>query len=297
MYSILRKGRELSLPIDIQLQLFHTNVKPILLYACEIWGHENLSLIDKFHLTFLKMILKVKKTTPNCMVYGELGELPLSQTVAYRMVRFWANLVCGSKEKITYLIYRSLLTPFEDGSYESSWLLEIKRILDSTGYSHLWLNQTTVDFSPVWIGEIVKLRLKDQYIQKWTEDINTSPKCINYRVFKESFSFENYLVDLPQRLSIPLCQFRLMNHKLPIETGRYIGTPRAERYCELCNDNNIGDEYHLLLQCPTVLEIRKRFIPKYFFIRPNMVKFNELWKQKKQQIAKMIIECKRLYRV
>jgi hypothetical protein len=72
-------------------------------YACEIWGYENLSIIDKFHLRFVKMILKVKKTTPNCMVYGELGELPLSTTVACRMIRFWANLISGHKE--TYLVY------------------------------------------------------------------------------------------------------------------------------------------------------------------------------------------------
>lgn len=297
MYSILRKGRELSLPIDIQLQLFHTNVKPILLYACETWGYENISIIDNFHLTFLKMILKVKKTTPTCMVYGELGEFPLSLTVACRMVRFWANLLSSRKDKITYLVYSCLLTCFNGGNYESAWLLEIKRILDSTGLSYIWLNQNVTNFSPVWIGEITKQRLKDQFIQKWTEDINTSPKCINYRVFKDTFLFEKYLVDLPPRLSIPLCKFRLLNHKLPIETGRFIGTPRAERYCELCNKNSIGDEYHLLLQCPTVIEIRNRYIPTYYFTRPNIVKFSELWKQQKQQIAKMVIECKRLYRV
>jgi hypothetical protein len=45
-------------------------VEPILLYGCEIWGFENLKVLEQVHLMFCKRILKVRSTTPNYMVYG-----------------------------------------------------------------------------------------------------------------------------------------------------------------------------------------------------------------------------------
>ena len=40
MFALLRRGRQLQLPVDIMIHLFDTLVKPILLYGSEIWTHE-----------------------------------------------------------------------------------------------------------------------------------------------------------------------------------------------------------------------------------------------------------------
>ena len=53
MFSLLSKGRRLCLPIDIQLDLFDKIVISILLYGCEIWGFESVSIIESVHLRFL----------------------------------------------------------------------------------------------------------------------------------------------------------------------------------------------------------------------------------------------------
>ena len=71
MFSIIRKARKLFLPIDMQLNLFDTMVTPIILYGSEIWGIENIDIIDRFQLKYCKLILNLKSSTPNCMVYGE----------------------------------------------------------------------------------------------------------------------------------------------------------------------------------------------------------------------------------
>ena len=81
MYVLISKSRRLNLSTDIQLHLFDSLVVPILLYGCEIWGYENNSLIEKLHLKFCKYILRVKKTTPSCMIYGELGRFPLDTII------------------------------------------------------------------------------------------------------------------------------------------------------------------------------------------------------------------------
>ena len=79
MYEILRKGRLHDLSVSCQYDLFHNIVTPILLhvYGCEIWGHVNTDLIERLHLKFCKLLLCLKKSTPNFMVYGKLGAYPL----------------------------------------------------------------------------------------------------------------------------------------------------------------------------------------------------------------------------
>jgi hypothetical protein len=47
------------------------------LYGSEVWGVGKNENIEKVHLQFLKRILGVRVTTPNCLVYGELGRYPL----------------------------------------------------------------------------------------------------------------------------------------------------------------------------------------------------------------------------
>jgi hypothetical protein len=43
-------------------------------------------------------------------------------------------------------------------------------------------------------------------------------------------------------------KFRVSDHSLEIETGRYKHITREERICKNCNLNEIGDEYHFFLK-------------------------------------------------
>ena len=70
-YSLLNKIKTISLPVDIQTDLFEKMVKPILLYGSEIWGTGNLDIIEQVQLKFYKQIFGLKLSTPNYMVYGE----------------------------------------------------------------------------------------------------------------------------------------------------------------------------------------------------------------------------------
>jgi len=77
MFSVLKKSRTLFLDIDLQLHLFDTLVTPVLLYGCEVWGVNDVNIIQQFQLKYLKQLLNMKKSTPNVMVFGELGVLPI----------------------------------------------------------------------------------------------------------------------------------------------------------------------------------------------------------------------------
>ena len=90
LFALLRKINSLSLPFDIQIDLFDKTIKPILLYGCEVWGYGNIDIIERVQLKFFKYIFNLKKSTPSYMIYGELGIMPLSvdiQTINFILVK------------------------------------------------------------------------------------------------------------------------------------------------------------------------------------------------------------------
>ena len=86
MYALYKKIKNISISVDLQLKLLDSLVAPVLLYASEIWGFENKNSIERVHLQFCKSILKVRNSTPNCYVYGELGRFPLETIVCFGIV-------------------------------------------------------------------------------------------------------------------------------------------------------------------------------------------------------------------
>ena len=87
MYSVYKHARRLNLTPDLQLKLFDSLVSPVLLYCSEVWGYEKCNDIEKVHLSFCKKILCVKRSTPNYLVYGELGRTPIQDKIHVCLLR------------------------------------------------------------------------------------------------------------------------------------------------------------------------------------------------------------------
>ena len=65
MFALLKKLKELDLPIDLQLELFDSLILPILLYGCEVWEYKNVLILDRFYLKYLKYVFGLKQSTPS----------------------------------------------------------------------------------------------------------------------------------------------------------------------------------------------------------------------------------------
>lgn len=50
---------------DIMFHYCIPIVVPVLLYGCEIWGYENIEVIESVHLKFLKYVFNLKSSTPS----------------------------------------------------------------------------------------------------------------------------------------------------------------------------------------------------------------------------------------
>ena len=93
MFAIIAKTRKLHLPIDVQLELFDVVVTSVVLYGSEILCYERCEILQKLYLQFCKIILCLKISTCNVMVYGELGSHPLLLAAKMRILSFWASLI------------------------------------------------------------------------------------------------------------------------------------------------------------------------------------------------------------
>ena len=142
MFSLIKKARNLSFPLDIMLKLFNVIVKPVVLYGAEVWGSENCDILERLQLRFLKYVLSVNKFTSSMMVYGELGVAPLDVDIKLRMLTYWARLCLGDKHKISNTIYSLLYTLDEKFSFKSEWIQTVKTTQNYCGFSEFWLNQT-----------------------------------------------------------------------------------------------------------------------------------------------------------
>ena len=98
-------------------------------------------MLETFYRKFLKKILHLRLSTPSCMVYGEVGKLPLQVTIDTRMINYWIRLLNKDITSYASINYTITLKLFISGEYKTQWLSRVKGILDNCGLSYIGLNQ------------------------------------------------------------------------------------------------------------------------------------------------------------
>ena len=105
MHLLYKRIRNFNLPIDLQLQIFDHTILSILLYGSEVWGFEEIQIIEKLHCEFLRTITKLRKSTSLYIVYAEPGGFPIKINVKSRILNYWFSLKNTSSFKFSNLIY------------------------------------------------------------------------------------------------------------------------------------------------------------------------------------------------
>ena len=132
-----------------------------------------------------------------------------------------------------------------------------------------------------------KQKVKDIFIQEWHARLENSTRARFY-INIADFKFQTYLDNLTiMKFQQNLTRLRVSSHRLEVACGRWARperTPLDDRKCKLCH--KLEDEYHFILECPLYTDLRKQFISKFYWGRPNMPKFIELCKSENQNVQK-----------
>ena len=168
-----------------------------------------------------------------------------------------------------------LLNDFDNNKI--NWCSNVKRLLYENGFGYVWEMPSAVNLNQFL--SLFKQRLIDTYVQNWRSDIRDNSVLHVFKYLKSEFQYSDYLSVMNNKLyrSI-ITKFRISAHCLRIETGRYGQNrlDRSERTCEVCQTRDIEDEFHMLFVCPRYRLLRKRYIDKYFYERPSMLKLTQL---------------------
>ena len=166
------------------------------------------------------MILQVKSSTPNELVYVELGR---------------CNVLCRIKQRQKRFFERCKQLTDEDAI--------LSRIMNLC---------THLDFYKYYESLPDNLDRVDLNEMKNSINNATTTYCLRYKEICE-MSYNDYIYgqDLREDKRIIITKWRLSSHNLKIETGRYTKppTPREERVCSECT-SIVEDEYHVVFQCP-----------------------------------------------
>ena len=86
-----------------------------------------------------------------------------------------------------------------------------------------------------------------------------------------------------------ILRFRMGSHHLPVE-GLHLKQPRASRGCNLCNTGALGDERHMLLECPALAGLRLQF-SSLFLSCSSVIMRQLLWAKDQHEVCRYIKAC------
>ena len=241
-------GKLFRANIGITLHLFNSCIKPILLYASDFWGCLKLpkpNPIETMYLKFCKEMLGVHIRTINTGALMELGQMPLYIYGKKNCIKNW-NRICRKGNA------NDLLISSCQNNLENDWKFSVADYISNLGL-------TFPDIpDPGEQAPSVQVFNREQGIFQDTlfEDLQNASKTLS--ILKNDFACENYLLSVSNIANrTALTKFRLSNHNLMIEKGRYEDMQLCDRTCPFCSDQT-EDEFHFLVKCPVYTALRMK---------------------------------------
>ena len=182
--------------------------------------------LEKTYTKLLRRALNVRANTPAITLFIESGCLPLKALVHARQLKFF--------------------TRYRDRAMSAD--TPRTRLFDRLVSEPMVYMQHYLDLCN-------KYNSLEEIYREASEELKEKVKTLadnghyKYKIYSEynpGLDTSPFLNNL-HPLSGDIIRFRLGSHVLPIETGRWSRTPRANRLCTTCL--TLGDEQHALFHC------------------------------------------------
>ena len=138
------------------------------------------------------------------------------------------------------------------------------------------LPQNQSENKPIRVNQIIRHQ-KQTYITNWNTQTKTQSKMQCYLDLKREYRLADYLTTVTNtKYRNTLTKYRLSEHSLAIETGRYKQSwlPKEERFCQLCKENKVETELHFLTECSKLQPVRTKYFPKFKDKHPKFERLN-----------------------
>ena len=273
MFKIRRHLDFHKLSPKLACRVFDSVISPILLYNSEVWGAYTVkdfakwdkTWTEKTHLKFCKLYLGVNRKASNAATRGELGKFPLLFPILKRTLSYIINLYNlpdTSIAKMAFISSKELYLKGKDSFYSN-----IANFLKK----HFPTINEPMDLNTFITNTHIKgiiQTIQNNYTSEWRKQIENSSKLSFLNEFKKEYKLEDYLniIKDPSKRR-HYTKFRISNHKLLIEHGRYQQIPREERVCQHCSIGSVEDEFHFAFECHKYENLRNNCNPilKNFF--------------------------------
>ena len=276
--QIISQLRYLSIRYDyltskLLFKLFDSKVKPIILYGSEIWGVKKYDCIENVHIKFCKLVLNVGKTTMNFAALSECGRYPMFVYYHHRAIKYWCKLLEEKHNRYIKKCYTLLHQLDESGRH--NWASDLRILICSLGYGHVWYQQSVGDVKYFLIE--VKQRLIDISRQEWhAKAVHQCPEYLNYHPYPFIAPHTELVQSYKERRIYSL----LRTFSLPLKNNLLRLGIRNNNLCEKCSGIYVENEYHFLFRCSAYTEYRETYIPERFRIQPSIQKLNQLLQTK-----------------
>jgi len=238
---------------EVFSKIFDAQVQPVLLYAAEVWGSEDCSIIEKIHLYALKQFLNVAVKTPNAMIYGDTGRYPLYIGATMRTLKYWLRILRMDESRLPHRVYTMMMNNIETGA---NWAFKVRELLQNNNLSHVWWAQRVNDETSFLCR--MKEGLVNTFKETWLCKLQSSERYSFYREIKSTWEVENYLHVLDKKVFRDIfIRFRFGVSEMYIHKYRYEN--EYQRLCPLCKEGD-EDEDHMLFRCPVLCDLRNKYI-------------------------------------
>jgi hypothetical protein len=312
-WSTLKKqyGRlQCASSIWLLLRLYNVCVPPTVSYGCELWAPYRLTgetrgyrdALESSHLQMLKNICGTRFTVPTAILLHELSAQPLSFSWLIRAARFWNNLACLPPAT---LHHRLALDACKDAVCHNvrNWAWGMLHSLKAVGYV-LTIRVDSMDL--IDLGCLA--RKLDRHQSRVWDGLDVCPRtgpsagaklCTYYRWFFPPHRPYSLSMRAPHVLGLPLSarrmrqflRFRMGCHGLPRDHAFWGSqrVPRMSRTCQKCSLGQLGDERHLVFECPALQPIRDRYADLFCIVPLTMRQF--MWQPAMLRVAHFVVEC------
>ena len=165
-----------------------------------------------------------------------------------------------------------------------------EKLITEYGFNYVWLTQHMVH-TQLFLSEFT-MRIKDTAVQQWHMEVTSNNRLNSYMNYKTDLIEEKYVYAITEKcFKRALSRLRCSSHCLQIELGRRNNTNREDRNCIMCLQTGVyllEDEFHFMLKCEELNNIRKKCLPFVCNANPTYETFYHLLANKSTYVINQV---------